>query len=88
VADTLTERNLQHVRIGLDSPSSAMADVQKLLPELEMQPCGLSLRALRRIKHSDELETMRIAAAPSDSAMAAYQAGAAACGAGLQGPSS
>ncbi len=69
----LTERKLQRARIGLDSSGGAMAEVQKLLPGLEIRPCGLSLRALRRIKHSEELETMQVAAALSDWAMAAYR---------------
>jgi Xaa-Pro aminopeptidase len=71
VAETLTEQKLQQARIGVDSPSAAVAEVQKLLPGLKLQPCGPSLRALRRIKHSEELETMRAAAALSDWAMAA-----------------
>jgi Xaa-Pro aminopeptidase len=73
VADTLSERRLQRARIGLDSPSGAMAEVKKLLPGLEMQACGAPLRALRRVKHAEELEAMQVAAALTDWAVLAYR---------------
>ena len=66
VAETLRGRGLATARIGLESTGGPMARVSGLLPRIDLVPFEREMRALRLVKHGEELEIMRQAAALSD----------------------
>lgn len=66
VAETLRSRGLASARIGLESTGGPMARVPGLLPRIDLVPFEREMRALSLVKHAEELEIMRQAAALSD----------------------
>lgn len=72
-ADALTDAGLARGRIGVDSANNPLSRAASRLPNLQLTPAGPALRRLRWIKHPDEIETMRRAAALCDWAMTQYR---------------
>lgn len=73
VADSLCSANLGQSSIGADALGDSLTQVAGILPGLKVAKAGAALRALRWVKHPDELATMRICASLSDWAMGAYR---------------
>jgi Xaa-Pro aminopeptidase len=66
VADRLKEAGLARAKIGLDAMSGPLSRVPSLLPGLTLQVATTETRALRLVKHADEIALMRDIAALSD----------------------
>lgn len=65
-ADRLNEAGLSRARIGLDASSGPLARVPGLLPGLTLQIAAGEARALRFVKHPEEIALMREIAGLSD----------------------
>ena len=65
-ADRLREAGLARARIGLDAMSAPLARVPSLLPGLTLQVAMGECRALRLVKHAEEIALMRDIATLSD----------------------
>ncbi len=68
----LRDKGLAEARIGVDALSGPLARVPEVLPGLELLTRTAALRELRLVKHPEELELMRQAAALSDWAQELY----------------
>jgi Xaa-Pro aminopeptidase len=66
VADRLKEAGLARARIGLDAGGGPLSKVPALLPGLKLETITADCRALRFVKHPEELALMREIAALSD----------------------
>lgn len=66
IADRLRRAGLSRARIGIDSAGALAAKLAALLPEVSFVPITRELRALRFVKHPEEIEIMRKAASLSD----------------------
>jgi len=66
VADRLREAGLARARIGLDAGGGPLARVPALLPGLSLVPAAAECRALRLVKHPEEIALMRGIAALTD----------------------
>jgi Xaa-Pro aminopeptidase len=73
LATLLRSRGLAGARIGVDSLVGPIVELPRLLPGLELVPCELELRDLRLVKHPEELDLLRLAAALSDWAQERYR---------------
>ena len=73
VAGHLQGLGLSRARIGVDAVSGPLAAAAALLPEMKLLSASSALRALRWVKHAEEIATMRQAASLSDWAMDAYR---------------
>jgi Xaa-Pro aminopeptidase len=73
VVSSLQTAGLTRARIGADALNDALSSASRLLPELRVSKAGPALRALRWVKHPDEISTMRTCAELSDWAMDAYR---------------
>ncbi len=62
VADCLTTAGLHRSRICADALPGVLAQVARTLSGLSITPEGEALRALRWVKHEEELAIMRVAA--------------------------
>ena len=71
-ADLLRNKGLAEGRIAVDALPGPLAKVSELLSQLELLPRTAQLRALRLVKHPEELALMRQAAALSDWAQELY----------------
>jgi Xaa-Pro aminopeptidase len=66
IAERLRQAGLGRSRLGFDSGSGALTKALALLPEAKLVSLSAELRALRWVKHEEELTIMRAAAALSD----------------------
>jgi Xaa-Pro aminopeptidase len=66
MAELLLSHGLGRARIGVDTLSGPMAEVPARLPEVTFVGLDPALRELRWVKHPEELELVRLAAALSD----------------------
>jgi Xaa-Pro aminopeptidase len=69
MAELLASRGLSEGRIGTDGTFDALAKVPEALPRVALIPMHRRLRDLRLVKHPEELELLRAAAAFSDDGM-------------------
>ena len=74
LAELLSSRGLSEGRIGTDGTFEALARVPDELPGLRLVPMHRRLRDLRLVKHPEELDLLRTAAAFSDEGMALLKA--------------
>jgi Xaa-Pro aminopeptidase len=65
-AEALKERGLARARIGLDAMNAPLGRVPSLLPGLTLQAATGEMRALRWVKHAEEIALMRELAALTD----------------------
>jgi Xaa-Pro aminopeptidase len=73
LAALLDGLGLARGRIGVDGAGGAVARALALLPAATALPVQPALRDVRLVKHPDEIETMRRAAALADWALARYR---------------
>lgn len=73
MAERLRSRGLERGRIGTDGMFEALAAVPEELPDLSLRPMHRRLRDLRLVKHPEELDLLRAAAAFSDEGMEALK---------------
>ena len=73
MAERLSSRGLSQARIGTDGMFEALAKVPEELPGVALIPMHRRLRELRLVKHPEELELLRAAAALSDEGMEALR---------------
>lgn len=66
IASRLRDAGLTRSRIGVDVPGGLLGRVGNLLPELRLIGMPAELRALRWVKHEEELQIMRAACSLSD----------------------
>jgi Xaa-Pro aminopeptidase len=66
VAARLKQHGLARSRIGVDAPGGPLARVPALLPHLRIEVVTAECRALRLVKHPEEIALMREIAALSD----------------------
>lgn len=66
VAERLAARGLQSARLAVDSMSAPLAELKHRLPKLSITQESDLLRGMRLVKHPEELELMRQAAALAD----------------------
>jgi len=66
VAGLLQQRGLHRGRIGVDAPGGRLARVAAALPGLTFEPATGGCRALRWVKHADEIMLMREIAGLTD----------------------
>jgi Xaa-Pro aminopeptidase len=71
-AGLLRDKGLAKARIAADAVSGPLAKVPEVLPDLELLQMTAELRALRLVKHPEELALMRQAAELSDWAQELY----------------
>jgi Xaa-Pro aminopeptidase len=74
MAELLRSHGLGSGRIGVDALAGPMAEVPHLLPRLQFVNVDAELRELRCVKHDEELELIRQAAALSDWGQERYRA--------------
>lgn len=74
VAARLAEAGLARARIGVEAASGPLARAAALLPHLALEPALAAMRALRWVKHPDEIALMREIAALTDHVQAQYRA--------------
>tara|TARA_R110002072_G_scaffold38778_3_gene112011 strand:- start:4746 stop:5939 length:1194 start_codon:yes stop_codon:yes gene_type:complete len=72
-AELLKSKGLENATLGTDGSGGALNRLPEQLPGLTLKPLVAALRALRRVKHPEELTLMRRAAALSDWAQARYR---------------
>ena len=65
-ANLFRDKGLGEARIGLDAGSGPLQKIPEILPDLELLTLVPEMRALRRVKHPEELTLMRRVAALSD----------------------
>ena len=65
-AEALKARGLARARIGLDAMNAPLARVPGMLPGLTLQAATAEMRALRLVKHPEELALMREIASLTD----------------------
>ena len=73
VADQLLEHGLRFGRIGVDSASGLLAQTKLILPGVTFLPIEREMRALRLVKHAEEIELIRMGASLSDWAQERYR---------------
>jgi Xaa-Pro aminopeptidase len=73
--ELLRDKGLGAARIAVDAVSGPLGRVPEVLPEITIEARTAELRALRLVKHAEELELMRQAAALSDWAQELYMDG-------------
>lgn len=73
LAEALHETGLGGARIGVDSHSAWLSGAAGVLPCLTVVPAAAQLGELRRVKHADELTTMRRCAALTEWALGVYR---------------
>lgn len=66
LAERLCRTGLRRSRIALDAAGGAMAQVQRLLPDLAMRVATAEVRSLRWQKHAEELAVMQAMAGLTD----------------------
>ncbi|WP_198970511.1 M24 family metallopeptidase [Xylophilus sp. ASV27] len=66
LAERLCRAGLRRSRIALDAAGGAMAQVQRLLPDLAMRVATAEVRSLRWQKHAEELAVMQAMAGLTD----------------------
>lgn len=74
LAALLDGLGLSRGRIGVDAASGPVTRALALLPALTAVPAQPALREVRLVKHPEEIETLRRAAALADWALARYRA--------------
>lgn len=73
VAEALRTAGLHRARIAATSQSEWLVDAASALPGLELTRANVELHNLRRVKHSEEIATMRCCAALTDWALKLYR---------------
>ncbi|AOY91935.1 aminopeptidase [Cupriavidus sp. USMAA2-4] len=66
LASSLAARGLGASRIGVDVAHPLLAAAQRYLPELVLRPALAEMRAMRWVKHAEELSVMRALGALTD----------------------
>lgn len=66
IHDLLSRCGLRASRIGIDASQPSLARAAGMSPEVKLIPCLEDMRAMRWVKHAEELEIMRQAASLSD----------------------
>jgi Xaa-Pro aminopeptidase len=72
-ADALRRTGLARARIGIDSISSWLSEAVRMLSDLTLVRASTQLRELRRVKHAEEIATMRRCAALTQWALGVYR---------------
>ena len=73
VASVVAEEGLGNSRILADAGTAPWNGALGLLPSVRAGTAGTALRALRRVKHPEEIRAMRVAASLSDWAMRQFR---------------
>ena len=73
LAELLDALGLRRARIGVDGAGGPVTRALALLPDAIAVPAQPALRDVRLVKHAEEIETMRRAAALADWALARYR---------------
>ncbi len=73
LADALRTAGLARARIGVDSVSSWLSAAAGMLPDLTVVSASAQLRELRRVKHAEEIATIRRCAALTEWALGVYR---------------
>jgi Xaa-Pro aminopeptidase len=71
--DLLRQCGLTASRVGVDASLPSLTRAAANLPEFRLVPCLEEMRAMRWVKHAEELEIMRHAASLSDYVQERYR---------------